>query len=454
MAAQNDKQIDKRVSSMLSSINRDTNEPDKQFLEELRERSTAEFLANSTDSSKKTENKIFFSRWKIIMKSPITKLAAAALIIAAVIGISQLGDSIGVTSVTWAKVAQLMENFPAHVHKQSRIVTCEGKKIDLMSSDNVLTYFLPGVGYREDMYDQRGELMMRIYGLLDRKTSITVIPILRQYKIEMLSDEQLSAFNMAFPRIVECIKSGDYNELGRRVINGTETEGIEFTNPFLVIHTGYPLRFDELLFRIWVDVKTSFPVYMEVEATSTDKFLTLWTGGKPLNIKAVMDDFQWYADIDPKELEPDIPDDFILMADEADSYDEDKAIFGLKAFAEVTQGFYPNSLNMPYVLIDGANAILERLGDNAWIGGQKDQAESLWRRVIYCKSTCLFYDELLRQDKDVAYFGDTITAKDPDAVLMRWKISDDQYRVVFGNLSTKDIAVAQLAELEGASSKE
>jgi hypothetical protein len=450
MTAQNDKQMYKRVSSMMSSVYRDTNEPEKKFLEELREQSTAEFLAHSTGGNKKSEKTIPISKWRIIMKSPVIKLTAAALIIAAAIGVSRLGDS----NVAWAKVAKLMENFPAHVHKQSRIVMCDGKKIDLMSSDNVLTYFLPGVGYREDMYDQRGELMLRIYGLLPRKTSITVLPILRQYKVEMLSDEQLSAFNMGFPRIVECIKSGDYKELGRRVINGTETEGIEFTNPFLVIHTGYPLRFDELLFKIWVDVKTSFPVYMEVEATSTDKFLTIWTGGKPLNIKAVMDEFQWYADIDPKELEPDIPDDFVLMADEADGYDEEKAILGLKVFAEVTQGSYPKSLNMPYVLIDGANAILKRLGDNAWVGEQKDQAEELWRRVICCKSTCLFYDELLRQDKDVAYFGDTVTAKDADSVLMRWKISDDQYRVIFGDLTTKDISTAQLAELEGASSKE
>ncbi len=450
MTAQNDKQIDKRISSLLSSVNQGTKEPDKQLMDKLKEQATAEFLARSSDSNQQSEKTVPISKWRIIMKSPITKLAAAALIIAAVIGISRLGDS----TVAWAKVAQLIENFPAHVHKQSRIVMCEGEKIDLMSSDNVLTYFLPGVGYREDMYDQRGELMMRIYGLLPQKTSITVLPILRQYKVEMLSDEQLSAFNMGFPRIVECIKSGDYKELGRRVINGTETEGIEFTNPFLVVHTGYPLRFDELLFRIWVDVKTSFPVYMEVEATSTDKFLTIWTGGKLLNIKAVMDDFKWYADIDPKELEPDIPDDFVLMADEADGYDEEKAILGLKAFAEVTQGSYPSNLDMPYVLIDGANAIRRQLGDDAWVGSRKEQAETLWRRVICCKSTCLFYDELLRQDKDAVYFGDTVTAKDSDAVLMRWKISDDQYRVIFGDLTTKDISTAQLAELEGVSSKE
>jgi len=393
--------------------------------------------------------------WRIIMKSRITKLAAAAVIVVAgLVCIHQFGGSIDGTTVAWAKVAELMENFPAHVHRQSRIVTCDGQKNEYMSSDNVLTYFLPDVGYREDMYDRQGQLMLRIYSLLPRKTSITVIPILRQYKIETLTDDQLSAFNMGLPKIVECIKSGDYKELGRKFINGTETEGIEFTNPFLVIHTGYPLRFDELLFRMWVDVQTSLPVYMEIEATSSDKFLTLWTGGKPLHVKAVIEDIQWYADIDPKEIEPDIPDDFILISDEADSLDEGKAIPGFKAFAEVTGGSYPSSLSMSQVLLDGSKAIEERFGGNPWAGPDRDQAEALWRRVISVKPTCLFYAELLRQDKDVAYYGSAVTAEDTDTVLMRWRISDDRYRVIFGNLETEDISAVKLAELEGASSKE
>jgi len=205
---------------------------------------------------------------------------------------------------------------------------------------------------------------------------------------------------------------------------------------------------------MWVEVQTSLPVYMEVEATSTDKFLTIWTGGKPIHVEAVLDDIKWHAEIDPDVFKPDIPDDYTLIADEADSHNEGKAILGLKAFAEVTQGSYPNSLNMTHVLIDGGNAIIKRLGDNAWIGSRKEQAEALWRRVICCKSTCLFYDELLRQDKDVAYFGDNVAAKDADAVLMRWKISEDEYRVIFGDLTTKDISAAQLAELECASSQE
>jgi len=85
MTAQNDKQIDKRMSLLLSSVNQRTNEPDKQLLDKLKERSTAEFLAFSTDGNKQSEKTIPISIWRIIMKSPITKLAAAAVIIIIVV---------------------------------------------------------------------------------------------------------------------------------------------------------------------------------------------------------------------------------------------------------------------------------------------------------------------------------------------------------------------------------
>jgi len=50
---------------------------------------------------------------RIIMKSPITKLAAAAVIIIAVlIGINQFGGSIGGASVAWADVAERFESVP------------------------------------------------------------------------------------------------------------------------------------------------------------------------------------------------------------------------------------------------------------------------------------------------------------------------------------------------------
>ena len=50
--------------------------------------------------------------------------------------------------------------------------------------------------------------------------------------------------------------------------------------------------------------------------------------------------------------------------------------------------------------------------------------------------------------KDVAYYGDKVTAENPELVLMRWKVSDGIYRVIFADLSAADFTSQELAELE------
>jgi len=52
------------------------------------------------------------------------------------------------------------------------------------------------------------------------------------------------------------------------------------------------------------------------------------------------------------------------------------------------------------------------------------------------------------EDKDFAYYGDKVTAEFPHAVLMRWKIEDGKYRIIFGDLTARDVSVGELAQLE------
>ncbi|MHC4254566.1 MAG: hypothetical protein ACYSUL_02965 [Planctomycetota bacterium] len=59
-----------------------------------------------------------------------------------------------------------------------------------------------------------------------------------------------------------------------------------------------------------------------------------------------------------------------------------------------------------------------------------------------------FYAQLVGTDKDAVYHGDRVTAENPELVLLRWKVSDDQYRVIFGDLSAEDLTAEELAELE------
>jgi hypothetical protein len=52
------------------------------------------------------------------------------------------------------------------------------------------------------------------------------------------------------------------------------------------------------------------------------------------------------------------------------------------------------------------------------------------------------------EDKDFAYYGSKVTAEFPHAVLMRWKIEDDKYRIIFADLTARDASTGELAQLE------
>jgi hypothetical protein len=61
-----------------------------------------------------------------------------------------------------------------------------------------------------------------------------------------------------------------------------------------------------------------------------------------------------------------------------------------------------------------------------------------------------FRIRLLGTGKDPAYYGKTVTPKDVDKVLMRWKVSDNEYRVIYGDLHAETVTPEKLAELEKA----
>jgi len=73
------------------------------------------------------------------------------------------------------------------------------------------------------------------------------------------------------------------------------------------------------------------------------------------------------------------------------------------------------------------------------------------------QAASMFYAKLLdedqEQDRDIAYYGGTVTADDSEAVLMRWKLSNGQYRVIFGDLTVETVTAERLAKLESGSAE-
>jgi hypothetical protein len=58
------------------------------------------------------------------------------------------------------------------------------------------------------------------------------------------------------------------------------------------------------------------------------------------------------------------------------------------------------------------------------------------------------YEHLAQMGKDIVYYGDSIDPQDSNAVLIQWKLSDGQYKVVFGDLREETVGAEELIKLQ------
>jgi hypothetical protein len=77
-----------------------------------------------------------------------------------------------------------------------------------------------------------------------------------------------------------------------------------------------------------------------------------------------------------------------------------------------------------------------------------EQVQFFIETILPIQGIASFYIMLVQDHKDPAYYGDIVTPNDPGLVLIRWKLAEDQYRVIFGDLQTKTVTAAELTELE------
>ncbi len=69
-------------------------------------------------------------------------------------------------------------------------------------------------------------------------------------------------------------------------------------------------------------------------------------------------------------------------------------------------------------------------------------------QIVNLKYGAQHFGRLEAEGKEPVYSGATITADDVDKVLLRWKLDDGKYRVIFGDLRIEDVSTGRLAELE------
>ena len=250
--------------------------------------------------------------WRIIMTSKITKLSTAALILIAVTaGIIHFGSSIDGGSIVFAEVLKSIQEANTAVWHEQRVITCKGEELPFLTSD-VVRYYSLEYGAKEEMYTMKNILLQEVYWSIEKEVRIEVAPLWKQYKRTEFTEAERAVGGRSIEAIVELVKSEKTTKLGRKTINGREAEGFEIEDP-KIAGALVPIKFDSLVASFWIDVETSLPLRYEAELLISDKHITVFTGGKAVEVKVTGDEFQWDVELEKDIFEINIPPDYTEM---------------------------------------------------------------------------------------------------------------------------------------------
>lgn len=294
--------------------------------------------------------------------------------------------------------------------------------------------------------DDSEAMTQEVYVLPERKKMLTVMHALKKYlEVDMdnVEFEKQQKQNNAPDAMVERILACNYESLGKSTIDGVAVEGFGTTDPNYM--SGMMSGIDV---KIWVDINTHLPIRSEMDMEMA--------GG--IRAHVIIHDFQWDITVEASEFDPLIPDDYATMTGapiELPDINEDTAVEGLKLAVRLS-GRYPEKLDLATLMSDIMDfsesdnaAFAEQLGTDEDLTEQ----QRLKKRIdllMPLQAASMFYTTLVGEGKDPGYYGDTVTPEDKDQVLMRWRTSDSEYRVIFGDLRVETVTADVLAEIEKA----
>ncbi len=216
------------------------------------------------------------SIWRTIMKSPITKLAAAAvIIIAVIIGVHYLGGSIDGASVAWAEVVEQINNYTKYKCRQ-RVVREQGPEYPTMQV------------YHLNLSQRRQEVENGDIHIIDMRGVDAITVELKPDQMKATVTKLIGFGPRKDPHIIEMVKRFEQESterLGTKKVNGKILHGFRHQ----------PNEYND--FTVWVDPDTKLPV--EIELVHTQAGQTIF-----------LDDFEFDFELDPSAFSTDIPDGY------------------------------------------------------------------------------------------------------------------------------------------------
>jgi hypothetical protein len=165
-------------------------------------------------------------------------------------------------------------------------------------------------------------------------------------------------------------------------------------------------------------------------------------------------DFEWNIDLDPKLFDPASPQGYTDVTPKSPASEKQvlKITEALKTYAEASGGRYPREIRDEGGLAAGSD-LYHLLGVYDKVSLYPTEADLRADGNIGKATRALSGFEhlgrILAHNPDAAYFGATVGPKEKNKVLLRWKLADGRYEVIFGDLQAETVTAKQLRVLEG-----
>ncbi len=219
-------------------------------------------------------------------------------------------------------------------------------------------------------------------------------------------------------------------ELGTKEINGKKAHGFQIDMNKMDPDYSLPG-----LAEIWIDAESNLPVLVRYEQK--------WLG---ISMTLQMTDIQWNIDLDAKLFDPTPPEGYADATPKPPTLEEQaNQISGaLKVYAEASRGSYPHERAFDSSVIVYNLCQMLGLARRPTSNEDKDRT-----RLAKAEAGFDQIRTLEVYNAGFAYYGKTVGPNDKDKVLLRWKLDDGRYEVIFGDLRSETVTAKRLRELEG-----
>ncbi|UCF14574.1 MAG: hypothetical protein JSW59_14260 [Phycisphaerales bacterium] len=352
--------------------------------------------------------------WRTIMNAKTRKLATAAVIlIAAAITLRYLVGPISTTSTVYAEVAERLHKALTMTYKMTTATPVEW----MPEMEMKVAFKEPGL-LRMTMAGGHVSVMDMVQG-----KALSIIPTTKQFvEIDLTNlpeGQEQDPFD-AIQRLRSLPETAD-EELGEREIGGRTVQGFRVTEDG-VTHT------------VWIDPKTREPIEIEIAMVNAPE------------ITGTITDIRFNVEL-PDELFSITPPDGYTRQElqyDASEPTEDDLIEFLRLFSSLTQDntFLPtlNPAELPNVVMEMAKA--------GKFGPDRPMEDKDFGLAMTMKVTrAMMFVMKLPAESNSHYAGENVKYGDAETAIFWYQPEGSQtYRVIYGDLSVKDVAPEDLPQ--------